>query len=70
MCLVFLLILLAITMLLAGAARSDSAPETVTLTRERLAQMLEEVEMILQVREKAAFEAGRQDARQRCASLI
>jgi hypothetical protein len=67
--LAFLLFLLAIMLLVAGAARSDS-PDTVTLTREQIEQLQHDVEEAIQRREAAAFQAGRADARARCASLI
>lgn len=67
---VFLAFLLGVLLLLASAARSDSQPDTVTLTREQIDKMLEEVETIMARREREAFKAGVQYQRQACASLI
>jgi hypothetical protein len=66
--LAFLLFLLAVMLLVAGAARSDS--DTITLSRAQLEQLQQEVAAIVRQREAAAFKAGQQDVRERCASLI
>ena len=66
---------IALILLLASVASAESpeapAPaDTVTFTRAELDQMQAELNAIVRKREEAAFQAGRADARQRCASLI
>jgi hypothetical protein len=65
----FLILLLAC----AASAESPEAPapaDTVTFTRAELDAMQAELSAIVRKREEAAYQAGRADARQRCASLI
>lgn len=66
-----LLIILACAASVASAESPEpAAPDTVTFTRAELDQMQAEINAIVRKREEAAFQAGRADARQRCASLI
>lgn len=69
--LAFLLFVLAILMLVAGAARSDSQPDgSITLTPAEQEQMKADMEAIVRERERAAFQAGVQYQKQACPSLI
>jgi hypothetical protein len=64
----FALILVACTV----SAESPTVGQdgSITLSRERIEQMEKAFEAIANARERAAFEAGRADARERCASLV
>ena len=62
------LILLAATV--SSAEVQEPPSDTVIFTRAELQEFQAMLETLVQQREKAAYEAGRADARQRCASLI
>lgn len=67
---------IALSLILAvlpAAAESPVAVHqdgSVTFSRERIEQLEKEFEALANARERAAFEAGRADARERCASLV
>lgn len=66
-------IFLSLILVLPAAAETPLPPpmaDTVTLTREQMDRLERELEAIVTKRVREAFEAGRQDARARCASLI
>lgn len=63
-------VLLALLLVGPAAAQAPGKPERVTFSRAELEQLQKELEAMVREREKAAFQAGRADARARCASLI
>lgn len=64
-------LLLALALAGQASAEGPATPEeTITFTRAELSAMQDELEAMVRQRERAAFQAGQQDIRQRCASLI
>jgi outer membrane murein-binding lipoprotein Lpp len=68
--------LILASLMVAGLASAESPQvdpppaDTVTLTRAQMDELESQLEALVRRREQAAFEAGRRDAKQRCASLI
>jgi hypothetical protein len=54
----------------AASAQAPQEPDTVTFTRAQLEQLQTELETIVQRRERAAFEAGKNYQKSACRSLI
>jgi hypothetical protein len=63
-------LILAILISGTASAQAPERGESVTFTRAELDAMQQQLEEVVTKREAAAFQAGRADARARCASLI